>query len=72
MLRDSAMQNASGNRHANVHELRELARQFRVKASETQLANYVGLMLRSADELERLAGQIEAGSDGNQAALLSA
>lgn len=47
-------------RIAKVVELRELARQFRSKADETQLLKYIDLMRRSAAELENLAEQIEA------------
>jgi hypothetical protein len=48
-------------RNSKIVELRELARQFRQRAEETQLTKYVDLMRRSAAELERLADQIENG-----------
>ena len=48
-------------RNSKAQELRDLARQFRAKADETQLMKYVDLMRRSAIELEHLADQIEAG-----------
>ncbi len=50
-------------RAAKAQELRELARQFRSRADETQLLKYVELMRRSAIELERLAGEIESTAD---------
>ena len=50
-------------RTAKAQELRELARQFRSRAEETQLLKYVDLMRRSAAELEHLADQIEGLSD---------
>jgi hypothetical protein len=53
------MLNGNDARVAKAQELRELARQFRSKADETQLLKYVELMRRSAAELERLAEQIE-------------
>jgi hypothetical protein len=53
------MFNGNDARAAKAQELRELARQFRSKADETQLQKYVELMRRSAMELERLAEQIE-------------
>jgi hypothetical protein len=54
------MTDVNDARTAKAQELRELARQFRSKADETQLMKYVDLMRRSAAELENLAERIEA------------
>ncbi len=55
-------------RTAKAQELRELARQFRSRAEETQLIKYVDLMRRSAAELEHLADEIEGANDAARAA----
>lgn len=47
-------------RSSRAKQLREVARQFRLKAEETQAPNYIELMTRYAAELERDAEQIEA------------
>jgi len=47
-------------RSSRAKQLREVARQFRLKAEETQVPNYIELMTRYAAELERDAEQIEA------------
>jgi hypothetical protein len=54
------MTDAGDTENRKAKELRLLAAQFRAKAEETQLANYVDLMRKSAGELERLASQLEA------------
>jgi hypothetical protein len=43
-----------------AEELRRLAREFRLKAKETCMNEYIALMTRSADELDRLADETEA------------
>jgi hypothetical protein len=50
-----------------ARELRTLAAQFRAKAEETQLLKYIELMQRSAEELDRLAAELEMRPDGRQA-----
>jgi len=50
-------------RISKAQELRELARQFRSRAEETQLLKYMDLMRRSAVELDNLADQIETAND---------
>ena len=46
-------------------ELRGLAMDFRERAEETRLGNYIDLMLKSAVELERLAEDLERMADDN-------
>ena len=43
-----------------AEELRRLAREFRAKANETRMNEYIALMTRSADELDQLADEAEA------------
>jgi len=50
-------------RISKAQELRELARQFRSRAEETQLLKYMDLMRRSAVELDNMADQIETAND---------
>jgi hypothetical protein len=57
------MREVSDTRTEKAQELRDLARQFRLKAEETQLLKYVDLMRRSATELERLADQIDGAAE---------
>lgn len=57
------MKNVIDARVVQVSELRRLARQFREKATETQLSSYVELMHRSAADLDKLADQIESEID---------
>ena len=40
-------------------ELRRLAREFRAKASETAMGEYIAMMMRSAQELEELADSLD-------------
>ncbi len=61
------MADANNGRISEVLKLRALARQFRAKAGETQLAVYIDMMGRSAMELERLADKIEAEGQGKGA-----
>ena len=42
-----------------AEELRRLAREFRAKANETRMNEYIALMTRSADELDQLADEAE-------------
>ena len=42
-----------------AEELRRLAREFRAKATETEMREYIAMMKRSAAELEQFADEIE-------------
>jgi hypothetical protein len=46
-------------------DLRNLAMDFRERAEETRLVQYIDLMLKSAVELERLAEDLERMADDN-------
>jgi hypothetical protein len=54
---------------ARVRDLRAMAREFRDKVSETSMAAYVDLMLRSAEELEELADDLERAASEHNAAV---